>query len=78
MSKEEECEPCKINTEILSEIEVKFCDLYKGQASKDKCKELMEKRRKGEINYMKLIASLGISEEEFDKLIARAITSIKS
>jgi len=68
--KNSECQVCEL---VVDKIEEVFCKLIGDKVSPKKCRELMEKRRIGKLTYDSLVRTLGLKEDEFDKVLDEAL-----
>jgi len=66
------CPECE---RVANLIEEEFCRSY-GKVSYARCKELMNARREGRIDYTTLVQRLGTTSEEFDAKLNKAIRKI--
>jgi len=79
MAKKRRVEECRLCVDDVAEaVERFFCDqVGKEGVDPERCRRLMEKRRKKEISYPELLKELKLDEESFERNLDLALDRLE-
>lgn len=71
-SPQKDCPICELTADL---IESMFCNLmFHDSVKQMECKRLMTARREKKLEFNELLSKLGVSEQQFDKALDKALS----